>query len=115
MRPAETVLTCELCGEPAVYCDSVPDANKSGVNLNECGYRLQPLCWLHGVERRQEVATSRVNQILRCEQQGIGRLDRDRCGGDVLCNDCGRKFYDHPQEKEFPFLNVLCDGSVVKL
>jgi hypothetical protein len=115
MKPAETALTCELCGEPAIYCDSVPDSNTRGMNLGECGYRLQALCWIHGVERRQDVATSRVNQILRCEKQGIGRLDRDRCGGDVVCVDCGRKFYDHPQEKEHPFLNVLCDGSVVKL
>lgn len=116
MRSAETALTCELCPEPAVYCDSVPDPNQRGANhLNECGYRLQPLCWLHGAERKREVATSRVNQILRCERQGIGRLDRDRCGGDVVCLDCGRKFYDHPEEVEHRFLNVLCDGSVVKL
>lgn len=117
MRPAETALSCELCGEPAVYCDSVPDPAVPGANHlpgAECGYRLQPLCWLCGVDRKQ-VATSRVNQLLRCEGQGIGRLDRDRCGGDVLCVDCGRKFYDHPEEREFPFLNVLCDGSVVKL
>lgn len=114
MRPAETALICELCREPAVYCDSVPDHRLPGVTAGECGYRLKAFCWLHGAERKR-VATSRVNQILRCEKQGIGRLDRDRCSGDVLCWDCGRKFYDHPQEIEFPFLNVLCDGSVVKL
>jgi hypothetical protein len=113
-RPAETALTCELCGEPAVYCDSIPDASLPRIHPSECGYRLQALCWLHGAERKQ-VATSRVNQILRCEGQGIGRLDRDRCGGDVLCLDCGRKFYDHPQEEEHRYMNVLCDGSVVKL
>lgn len=115
MRSAETALTCELCNEPATCCDSIPDTTKVGANHHgECGYRLQPLCWLCGVDRKQ-IATSRVNQILRCEGQGIGRLDRDRCGGDVVCMDCGRKFYDHPQEAEYRFLNVLCDGSVVKL
>jgi hypothetical protein len=30
MRPAETTLTCELCGEPAVYCDSIPDPTARG-------------------------------------------------------------------------------------
>ena len=114
MRPGECGLSCEECGEPAVYCDSIPDAAVPGYTPGEAGYRLQALCWLHGAERKR-VATSRVYQILRCERQGIGRLDRDRCGGDVLCPDCGRKFYDHPEEEEFPFLNVLCDGSVVKL
>jgi hypothetical protein len=45
----------------------------------------------------------------------VARLDRDRCGGDCVCSDCGRKYYDHPQNAEYPFLNEICDGSVVKL
>ena len=114
MRPAEVKLACEHCGQPAEYCDSIPDPAVRGLHPSECGYRLQPLCWIHAVERR-EVNTSRVSQILRCEKQGIGRLDRDRAGGDCCCVDCGRKYYDHPRDVEYEFLNVLCDGSVVKL
>lgn len=107
-------LTCEHCQEPTDYCDSVPDANVPGTSPGECGYRLKPLCWLHAAERRQE-ATSRLSPVVRCIKAGFSRLDRDRCGGDVICEHCGRKYYDHPVEPEYPFLHLLCDGSVAKL
>jgi len=44
-----------------------------------------------------------------------------RASGDVVCNACGKKYYDHPMDRTVlswngePFLNVLCDGSRVKL
>lgn len=38
-----------------------------------------------------------------------------RAGGDVICDECGSKYYDHPQHPAFGFLNVICDGSIVKL
>lgn len=41
--------------------------------------------------------------------------DSVRAGGDVVCPSCGKVYYDHPQHGGFPFLNVLCDGKVVKL
>lgn len=107
-------MVCELCGEPAEYCDTVPDSRVTGTHPSECGYRLKAFCWLHGVERKS-VATSRVEHLLRCESQRISRIDRDRAGGDVVCEGCGRKYYDHPQDIDYPFLNVLCDGSLVKL
>jgi DNA-binding XRE family transcriptional regulator len=66
---------CETCGQPASYCDSVPDASLPGMHPSECGYRLQPLCWLCAVDRRQ-VATSRVQDLLLAE--GIGYLYRGR-------------------------------------
>ena len=112
MRSAETKTTCEHCGRVAEYCDSIPDATITGTHPSECGYRLQALCWVHAVERRQ-VATSRVAQLLVCGD--VGRLDRERCGGDCVCEDCGKTYYRHPVCPEFPFLHVLCDGSVVKL
>jgi endogenous inhibitor of DNA gyrase (YacG/DUF329 family) len=114
MRPAELPLDCALCGRPATYCDSVPDPNVPGLHSGEPGYRLTALCWAHAVERRG-VATARVEPVLRCESQGLARLDRNRAGGDVVCDTCGRKFYDHPKDADYPFLKVLCDGSAVKL
>jgi hypothetical protein len=46
----------------------------------------------------------------------------DRAGGDVVCEQCGKKYYDHPQYTKAlscidgsPVLNQLCDGSLVKL
>lgn len=44
-----------------------------------------------------------------------------RAGGDVICEVCGKKYYDHPMDKEilswggYPFLNVGCDGTRLKL
>jgi len=38
-----------------------------------------------------------------------------RAGGGVVCRTCGKEYYDHPQHAKFPFLTVLCDGTVVKL
>lgn len=114
MRSGECKPDCELCGHPAVYADRVPDAAVPGYTPAEAGYRLQPLCWLHAIERR-EVATARLGHVLRCESQGLARLDRDRCGGGVTCEQCGRLYYDHPADRDYPFLTVLCDGSVAKL
>ncbi len=108
MKPAETSPTCEMCCRRTEYCDSVPDG--------EGGYRLQPLCWLHAKERKL-IATSQLQCILVAD--GVGHVDRDRAGGDVLCPDCGQKYYDHPQFDgeggTLRFLNILCDGSLVKL
>lgn len=43
-----------------------------------------------------------------------------RAGGDVVCGTCGKKYYDHPHSahrdfSDAPYLNVLCDGRLVKL
>lgn len=103
---------CEECGLDADYCDSVPDASIKGCHPSECGYRYQPLCWLHAAIRR-EVATSRVRPILVFE--GVGYLDFDRASGLCVCPECGRQYYDHPQFKHAPYLNQLCDGRLVKL
>lgn len=107
-------LKCRDCDGPTEYCDSVPDPNKQGANLNECGYSLAPLCWLHAAYRR-EAATSRVEYVIRCESQNLARIDRGRASGDCLCLDCGREYRRHSVDVDHPYLNVLCDGSVVKL
>lgn len=115
MRPAEVGIRCEVCGGPTSYADvAVCDASKPGYTPAECGFRTQPLCWLHGAERKR-ISTARVFDVLLCKGQGIGRIDRDRCGGDVNCLDCGRSFRSHPKDLDHPYLNVLCDGSLVKL
>ena len=44
-----------------------------------------------------------------------------RASGDVVCDDCGKKYYDHPEDKgqlSFdgrPFLHIRCDGMRLKL
>lgn len=114
MRPAEMALACETCGLPADYYDSVPDAGVQGLTPAEAGYRLKPLCWLCAVAR-SIVTTSRLDLVLRCESQGIARVDGGRAGGDCVCPACGKKFYDHPRDADHPYMTVLCDGTAVKL
>lgn len=45
-----------------------------------------------------------------------------RASGDCICNQCGKKYYDHPMDglvcsaiDNKPFLHVLCNGERVKL
>ena len=114
MKPCEMSIWCHRCTRMADYCESVPDSSAPGVNPGECGYKWVPLCWLCAVERR-EVATSRVSEALICEKDEVLRLDRGRCSGLCVCEDCGKAYYDHPPVPEYPFLQLLCDGSVVKL
>jgi hypothetical protein len=111
MRPAETAPTCEECGMPAYCAEWVPDASAPGYTPAEAGFRLKPLCWPHKLDRL--TATSRFEEIYI--DGDVGRIDRDRCGGDVVCEQCGKVYYRHPQAASAPFLTVLCDGSVCKL
>lgn len=46
---------------------------------------------------------------------GVARIDRDRMGGGVTCDECGHVLYDHPELPGATFLTVLCDGSLAKL
>ena len=45
----------------------------------------------------------------------------NRASGDVICEKCGKKYYDHPMYTKAldwngnAVLNQLCDGSLVKL
>lgn len=113
-RSREVPLKCRDCDEPAEYADSCPDPDKQGSNLNECGYTWRAFCRLHAAYRREH-NTSRVTPILRCESQGLGRLDGGRAGGDCICYLCGRLYYQHPNDRDYPFMTVLCDGELVKL
>lgn len=42
-----------------------------------------------------------------------------RCGGDVICELCGKTYYKHPLDGpdgyDGKFLNRICDGRLVKL
>lgn len=110
LKDGEVLPTCEICGKEAAYCDSVPDPTKQGVNLNECGYRLQPLCWIHAADRRS-VSTSRIEQAIVCGD--VARLFRGRVSGESVCPDCGQVYFRHRAEEGS--LRILCDGSLVKL
>jgi hypothetical protein len=110
LKDGEMLPMCEICGEKAAYCDSVPDPTKQGINLNECGYRLQPLCWIHAADRRS-VSTSRIEQVTVCGD--IARVFRGMASGESVCPDCGQVYYRHRTEEDS--MRLLCDGSLVEL
>lgn len=41
--------------------------------------------------------------------------DYRRASGDVVCETCGKLYYDHPLLVGALWLNVLCDGDLVHL
>ena len=39
-----------------------------------------------------------------------------RASGDCVCSICGKLYYDHPYFVEpYEWINILCDGDMVKL
>lgn len=86
---------CSLCTRIAAFVDSVPDASiPSGHALNECGYRNEYLCVVHGMERRR-TNTSRVKQYntkKTCNHCGTTWSDNyPNEPDDILwCGDCDR-------------------------
>ena len=115
LKPCEMSLKCELCSEDAYFCDLVPVSGVKGANHpGENAYRFQPLCFLHGLDRKRE-NTARVSEILICFRQALARLDRGRVSGEMICPECNRKYHNHKGDQDHPYMTVLCDGSVVKL
>lgn len=62
-----------------------------------------------------------ITSISMMRENDYEDLEFVRVGGDVICDDCGKKYYDHPLDKEvlsydgYPFLNIRCDGVRLKL
>ena len=48
-------------------------------------------------------------------------IDGIRASGECICNICGKEYYDHPYDWRIigyggvPYLNIICDGTRVKL
>jgi len=38
----------------------------------------------------------------------------ERAGGDVECETCRLRYFEHPQIPDFPTFHLICSGSVVK-
>jgi hypothetical protein len=38
-----------------------------------------------------------------------------RVSGQMICDDCGKDYYHHPQYDPEPCLTKLCNGRIVKL
>lgn len=76
---------------------------------------LLPLCSTHAGNLRLEDSMPRLYELMHCKSQGTCRVDGGRAGGDVVCKTCGKKYYDHPRDVDYPFMTVMCDGRLVKL
>lgn len=62
--------------------------------------------------RRYKRQAEAFAKLLNIEVQG----DFGRAGGDVDCEVCGLKYFDHPEiDEKCPTLVLLCRGDVVKL
>lgn len=99
-------LTCRNCVMPAEYCRMWP------------GEGPTPLCWWCAMRLKfpeNEEEGVKIDDLLVCPGQKLGRLDRGRAGGDVLCTSCWRDYYHHDRDSDHPYMTVLCDGSAVKL
>lgn len=38
-----------------------------------------------------------------------------RTSGQLICEKCGKEYYDHPEYEDYKWLNQLCNGDLVKL
>ena len=68
-------------------------------------------------EERQRLANTPLTN-----EEDQRMIQSYRAGGDVLCKQCGKKYYDHPPympsgktNNGMPWLNELCNGKLVKL
>lgn len=48
-------------------------------------------------------------------RQGYPAPESIRASGSCLCQVCGKEYRMHPRHYPHLYLNILCDGSVVKL
>lgn len=104
LRRCETRMFCSRCppGERVPAAEYAVEVDGS----------LAPLCWLCAIPERSGHA--RLVELL--PRRGRCAVDGGRASGEVLCDVCGRKYYDHPAaQPEYSFLTELCDGTLVKL
>ena len=70
-----------------------------------------------GYVKRLKIARLVLLQVLKDKSNNNKRFHEDmiRVSGDCVCNICNEKYYDHPHDSEFEFLNIRCDGQRLKL
>jgi hypothetical protein len=74
---------------------------------------------VYGAESRtpgkEEVSYGGTGSVARFFKQIHQDLIFLRASGDVPCPICGKTYSRHPEDVEYPYLNRLCDGTLVKL
>ena len=90
-------------------------------------YKLKRWVWAT-YRRGQEIDKRPSEEYMRAQRAAIRAVENaefkpdesnpdwfHRASGDCICPDCGLAYYDHPESVHYPYLNVLCDRSFVKL
>ena len=68
----------------------------------------------------EQYALKKAMQLCGMTSLPIPLGDGLRCSGECLCKHCEKMFFCHPEEWRhvgyggYPFLNILCDGTLVK-
>ncbi len=60
-------------------------------------------------------STQRASEPVTKSHHASATPEFMHASGDCICQQCDRIYYDHPADVLEPFLNVLCDGTRVKL
>jgi hypothetical protein len=108
-RRSKTIGLCEDCGEVEMPDDWPPGMSVFGLGTD---WGRDP---------------PRVYFKCKCGKKAYLKRERDpkvvRASGDVICEICGKKYYDHPKDGApwalshdgRPFLHIACDGTRLKL
>lgn len=70
---------------------------------------------MEGRERRRFVRDRILREPEASTDAEARRKAFYRAGGDVVCEECGEKYYDHPGDPVEKDLNILCNRDRVKL
>lgn len=66
-------------------------------------------------QRAVKLSTAKRALMARLAMFDKEPIEFTRAGGDTECRSCGLLYYEHPQHPACPWLNILCDASLVKL
>ena len=66
-------------------------------------------------QRAVRLSTAKRALMARLAMFDKEPIEFTRAGGDNDCQICGLLYYEHPQHPTCPWLNILCDASLVKL
>jgi len=113
--PANLVLEhtpqCKLKGRrPASTLDVV----EQGTIVDSAGY-VEIWDCVEGCPAKETVIQGGSSDFFFQVQGTEDPPEYDHAAGDVVCPTCGKPYSEHPLDARYDWLNVLCDGSLVKL
>ena len=98
-------------GKASILCDQCRTNQPDKGILS--GGRI--VAWCFGCRIRGGFVGGCVVDLIPCPSEGVSRIDAGRCSVDCECSICGRRYARHPDHADYPFMTLLCDGTLVKL